>query len=127
VSFAVTDVARSVDFYVGVFGCRQLHRPEMGFRGAWLQLGAQQIHLMQRRPGDATTSGVGGAPDGRNNHIAISVDDLASVRRYLSVRGVPFVPGPGTVDQVFLNDPDGNTLELTAIPAIEVWDDYYQT
>lgn len=121
ISFAVASLDRSLDFYLGVLGCRQLPRPEMGFRGAWLQTGDQQIHLMEC-PSDMTTktAETEATPDARNNHIAISVDDLIAAREYLSAQGVPFSPGPGPLDQVFLSDPDGNTLELTAAAVVKV-------
>ena len=30
-----------------ILGLQQIDRPDLGFPGAWLQLGAQQIHLLE--------------------------------------------------------------------------------
>jgi glyoxylase I family protein len=118
VSFTVSDVARSLDFYIRVLGCKQLPRPEMGFRGAWLQIGVQQIHLMEC-PTDAGANAalhMNQDPDPRNNHVAIVVDDLIAAKQFLSGQGINFAGGRlEQLRQVFLCDPDGNTLELTAL------------
>lgn len=117
VSFAVSDVDRSVDFYVGVLGCRQLPRPEMGFRGAWLQIGEQQIHLMECPATDDAGAGPGSqVPDPRNNHVAFVVDDLDAAKQYLSGHGVTIATSPIALSQAFFCDPDGNTLEMIVPP-----------
>ena len=43
-SFIVTNTEVSLGFYRDILGLQQVDRPDLGFPGAWLQLGTQQIH-----------------------------------------------------------------------------------
>ena len=47
VSINVNDVDAALDFYVGVLNLELKHRPDLGFPGAWIQAGEQQIHLLR--------------------------------------------------------------------------------
>ena len=48
VSLLVADTARSLDFYQGLLGLElDQARPTMDFPGAWLIVGAAQIHLLE--------------------------------------------------------------------------------
>ena len=104
VSINVSDVAESLAFYTGVLGlCERTDRPDFPFRGAWLDVGAQQIHLIE-----------GDVPPNVGQHVAIEVDDIdaavAELRgRSIDVRDVKEV---GTGRQTFLSDPSGNMIEL---------------
>ncbi|MEE2663287.1 MAG: VOC family protein [Myxococcota bacterium] len=105
VSLNVDDVAACLDFYVEVLGLDVLPRPDFGFPGAWLQAGAQQIHLIQ-------------APDHnppKGQHFAFLVADLDAVRSELREAGVDVsnvIEIPGVGRQAFLHDPAGNMIEL---------------
>ena len=46
-SVRITDLRRSQDFYEGLLGFRQASRPDLGFPGAWYDLGQGQLHLIQ--------------------------------------------------------------------------------
>jgi catechol 2,3-dioxygenase-like lactoylglutathione lyase family enzyme len=97
VSFRVVDNERSVNFCVDVLGGKQIPRPEMDFRGAWLRIGSQQVHLMESPGGAATSSNCNAiqVPDFRLNHVAFVVDDLDAARTYLTNRGIHVGEGPG--------------------------------
>lgn len=104
VSINVRDAAEAVEFYTSVLGLTvRGDRPDFGFAGAWLDIGAQQLHLLEVP-----------VPDDRGQHFAIEVDDLDGAVDELRAGGVHVGdPTPvGTGRQAFLHDPSGNTIEL---------------
>ncbi len=109
-SLVVADTAASLKFYSGVLGMQQTARPDLGFPGAWLQLGAQQIHLLELANPDPTT----GRPEhgGRDRHIALSVSDLAPVKEVLDQNGIIYTLSKSGRQALFCRDPDGNALEI---------------
>ena len=47
-SLLVSDTQRAVDFYRTILGLQpNANRPDLGYPGAWLDIGAQQIHLLE--------------------------------------------------------------------------------
>lgn len=104
VSLMVRQLDEALDFYISVLGLRQrTDRPATGGRGAWLDLGDQQLHLIEGTP-----------PPARGQHFALRVDDLDATRELLLGRGVE-VSAPVTIGaarQSFLRDPSGNAIEL---------------
>jgi catechol 2,3-dioxygenase-like lactoylglutathione lyase family enzyme len=104
VSINVRDSATSVRFYTEVLGLSVRNdRPDFPFGGAWLDVGSQQLHLIEAP-----------VPEDHGQHFAIGVDDLDAVVHELRASGVE-VPDPkpvGTGRQTFVHDPDGNTVEL---------------
>ena len=104
VSINVSDVDAALAFYTDVlgFGVRR-DRPDFGFGGAWLDVGGQQVHLIE-----------GKVPDARGQHFAVRVDGLDAVIAELRARGVEVSdPVPvGASRQAFLDDPCGNAIEL---------------
>ncbi len=110
VAINVDDVERAVAFYTDVLGLvRRDDRPDLGVPGAWLDAGAQQVHLLE-----APTA------DNLGQHFALRVADLEATVAELRGRGVA-VSGPSSVGrgaQAFLVDPAGNPIELhQAAPA----------
>lgn len=104
VSVNVSDADRSVAFYTEVLGGSvRTDRPDLGIRGAWIDLGATQVHLIEAD-----------VPPNMGQHFAILVDDLDDVVSELRTKGFPVgdatVVGPGR--QTFIADPDGNGIEL---------------
>ncbi len=104
VALNVRDVAEAVTFYTGVLGGSLRHdRPDFGIDGAWIDMGSQQVHLIE-------------APVPRNlgQHFAIRVDDLGATVLELRARGVDVADpvGSGANLQTFINDPAGNPVEL---------------
>jgi catechol 2,3-dioxygenase-like lactoylglutathione lyase family enzyme len=104
VSINVSDVERSVVFYVDVLGGKIRHdRPELGFDGAWLDFGDQQVHLLEGAP-----------PPAVGQHFALAVSDLDAAVASLRARGIEITDAVaiGAGRQSFLSDPDGNAVEL---------------
>lgn len=109
-SLIVANTVVSLTFYCDVLGMQQTDRPDLGFPGAWLQLGAQQIHLLELENPDPTT----GRPEhgGRDRHIALSVPDLAPVKEVLDQNSIAYTLSKSGRQALFCRDPDGNALEI---------------
>jgi len=109
-SLIVTDTETSVAFYRDILGMQQTERPDLGFPGAWFQLGAQQIHLLELNNPDPIT----GRPEhgGRDRHIALTVQELAPIRAVLDEKGVIYSMSKSGRKALFCRDPDGNAIEI---------------
>ena len=104
VSINVSDAAAAIAFYTDVLGLTvRTDRPEFDFAGAWLDLGDQQVHLLEID-----------VPDQKGQHFAVRVADLDAAITDIRGHGVkvsdPQTVGPGR--QAFLRDPSGNLVEL---------------
>lgn len=109
-SLLVADTAAALAFYEGVLGLERVPRPDLGFPGAWLGVGDQQIHLLELPNPDP----VSGRPahGGRDRHLALLVSDIRSLRERLRMAGVGFTESKSGRRALFCRDPDGNTLEI---------------
>ncbi|MGZ5049586.1 MAG: VOC family protein [Methylobacter sp.] len=109
-SLIVSDTEASLRFYRDVLDMEQTERPNLGFPGAWLQLGAQQIHLLEVANPDPTT----GRPEhgGRDRHVALSVPNIDPVRETLDRNGIVYTLSKSGRRALFCRDPDGNALEI---------------
>ena len=52
------------------------------------------------------------AHGGRDRHIAITVDNLQTLKRNLDQHGITYTISKSGRAAMFIRDPDGNTLEL---------------
>jgi len=111
ISMIVSDTDRSLAFYRGLLGLvPDKQRPDLGYPGAWLWVGDQQIHLLelpnpdplQRRPRHG----------GRDRHLALAVKDVASLALRLEQAGIVFTRSRSGRPAIFCRDPDENALEL---------------
>lgn len=121
VRYIVHDVEASIEFYTKHLGFDVEMHPAPGFA----MLARGDLRLLLNAP-----DGPGGAaqpmPDGRRpepggwNRIQLQVDDLASEVETLRSAGVSFrneiVVGRGG-NQILLDDPSGNPIELFEPPA----------
>jgi len=114
-SFIVTNTEVSLGFYRDILGLQQVDRPDLGFPGAWLQLGTQQIHLLELNNPDPTT----GRPThgGRDRHIALNALALAPVQEALTKAGIVYTMSISGRRAMFCRDFDGNTVELIELPS----------
>ena len=104
VSVNVSDAAVGIAFYTDVLGGKlRADRPDLGVAGAWIDLGATQVHLIETK-----------VPPNFGQHFAILVEDLDSAVSELRDRGID-VGDPvaiGANRQTFVIDPSGNAIEL---------------
>jgi len=104
------DPPSTLDFYCGLLGLTEGHRPDLGFPGAWLHAGGPQavLHIVFGRPLPTQRAGV-------IDHMAFSATDLKAVKARFEARGVKFdlrrQAGAGTW-QLFCFDPNGARVEL---------------
>jgi glyoxylase I family protein len=113
-SIMVADTATSLAFYHGVLGLPQIERPNLGFPGAWLQVGSQQVHLLELASPDPKT----GRPEhgGRDRHFALTVASLAPVLETLNKNGIRYSLSKSGRQALFCRDPDGNAVEIIEQP-----------
>jgi len=88
----------------------QIDRPDLGFPGAWLKLGDQQIHLLELNNPDPTT----GRPEhgGRDRHVAMTVSELEPVKAALDAAGYSYTVSKSGRKAIFCRDRDGNAIEI---------------
>ncbi|MEJ2565646.1 MAG: VOC family protein [Gammaproteobacteria bacterium] len=107
----VENTARSLEFYQGVLGLeRDARRPDLGYPGAWLRMGRQQIHLMELPNPDPVTGRP--AHGGRDRHVALGVSDVEELRMALDAAGIAYTRSRSGRKALFCRDPDGNALEF---------------
>jgi glyoxylase I family protein len=114
-SVLVADTERALKFYRDVLGMRVLpDRPDLGYPGAWLAVGAQQIHLLELpNPDQGVDRPVHG---GRDRHAALTVRALSPLRAALDAAGIPYTLSRSGRAALFCRDPDGNALEFIETP-----------
>jgi catechol 2,3-dioxygenase-like lactoylglutathione lyase family enzyme len=122
VAFRITDLGRALDFYCGTLGFREAFRLERdGMPSPWivyLQLAPGQfIELFPGGEGSPAPRG----PAAGYNHYCLEVDDLQATLRGLEARGLTISEQPKQgMDgnwQYWIEDPDGNAIELMQITA----------
>ena len=116
VSVIVADTQQSLRFYRDVLDLPEdPQRPDLGYPGAWLTIGAQQIHLLELPNPDPVTCRP--AHGGRDRHCALTLRDLDALRRRLEAAGIPYTLSKSGRRALFCRDPDNNALEFIEAPA----------
>lgn len=113
-SLIVSNTKRSLDFYHDIIGLEvDDTRPDLGYPGAWLKVGTQQIHLLELPNPDPVT----GRPEhgGRDRHIAFHVDEFETLKRRLQSHDIAYTESRSGRKALFCRDPDGNALEFIAM------------
>ena len=104
-SVIITDVERSRRFYGNILGLKEINKPRtFDFVVLWYDLGNMHIHLLRKEGPDTVSP----------RHFALRVADAALARRYFQSQDVATqetTPIPGA-DRFFINDPDGNRIEI---------------
>ena len=113
VSLLVADTPKSLEFYCGVLGLERDQRPDLGFPGAWLKVGLQQLHLLELPNPDAARQQP--AHGGRDRHVAFAVADLTVLRERLDKAAIPYTMSRSGREALFCRDPDGNAVELIGV------------
>jgi catechol 2,3-dioxygenase-like lactoylglutathione lyase family enzyme len=109
-SLEVRDLGRSLGFWRDLLGFREMPRPDLGFPGAWLEHAGLGLHLIEGRPPTRPVE-IGTRAD----HIAFRVADVEAAEMALTQAGVRYrvnIQRSTGLRQLFLHDPDGNTVEL---------------
>ncbi|KAG2718063.1 hypothetical protein I3760_03G203400 [Carya illinoinensis] len=110
------NLERSLEFYQNVLGLEiNEARPEdkLPYRGAWLWVGSEMIHLMELPNPDPLT----GRPQhgGRDRHTCIAIRDVSKLKTILDKAGIPYTLSRSGRPAIFTRDPDANALEFTQV------------
>ena len=114
VSVLVSDTESALEFYRDILGLSvDSSRPDLGYPGAWLDVGEQQIHLLELPNPDQT----GGRPEhgGRDRHTAFHISDLEGLIGVLEKNKIAFTRSRSGRNALFCRDPDGNALEFIEV------------
>lgn len=130
-SIRTTKLAETQRFYEAVMGFTPGPRPPFPFPGVWLYKDEQAVlHVVGVDPDDpeglraylGDKAGGDTTGTGTIDHVAFAATDVADMRARLEAGGHAFrertVPSLG-LHQIFVEDPNGVTLELN-YPAAEV-------
>lgn len=119
VNLLVDNIAHADQFYGEILGLPRVPNPEQGFRSRFFQLAdGQQFHVNE-------------IPDDRpyRAHVCIVVDDFNDVFRRAKTAGVIDIEVwgkirrlPSGTAQMFLRDPSGNLVEISAAPNAQIDD-----
>ena len=103
----VVDTARSLEFYSGFLGIKQIPSQVDNPAITWLQLPSGiMLHLVESQDGPAQPP---------NLHHAFEVEDLDAATAAVEDRGIPIESSGVRHDgqrYLFIRDPDGNRVEL---------------
>jgi glyoxylase I family protein len=113
----VTQLEKSEYFYGTVLGLPKIDRT-LKYPGAWYQLGAIQVHLIEDR--SFTSRLQNPEKMGRNPHLALGVTDLETAQKQLADHGCATQMSASGRSALFTQDPDGNVIELTEIKLTEI-------
>lgn len=112
VSVLVADTATALAFYRDVLGLPvSARRPALDFPGAWFDLGECELHLIEQPSPDTHARPLHA---GRDRHIALHIDDLATLCARLDAAHIPYTRSRSGRAAIFCRDPDGNGLEFIA-------------
>lgn len=111
VAINVNDLAAAEHFYGTLLGLPKVERT-LKFPGVWYQLGGFQIHLIVREHQKKLAV----EPKwGRYPHVAFSVNNLSEIQQILTEAAVPIQSSSSGRAAIFVQDPDGNVIELSQI------------
>lgn len=113
VSLSVKNIEISKAFYSEVLCLPEIDRPDFGFKGAWYQVGNQQLHLIEY-PASTTLRNTKEL-DSKAGHVAFRVQDYNRSVQWLKEKGIEIYENPTSrsgFSQIFVSDPDGNLVEL---------------
>ncbi|CAG7910264.1 hypothetical protein BRARA_J01129 [Brassica rapa] len=110
------NLERSLEFYQNILGLEiNEARPhdKLPYRGAWLWVGSEMIHLMELPNPDPLT----GRPEhgGRDRHACIAIRDVSNLKEILDKAGIEYTMSRSGRPAIFTRDPDANALEFTQV------------
>ena len=122
IAITVSDVGRSISFYVDILGLQQIRRPEFDRHGAWLTMGNIELHLIKGIPSLPPVDNL------QVNHISFETHNIDQVLDKLRQFNIRFRQNlavaqsktnvnigkrkKSTIVQYFIKDPDGYYLEI---------------
>ncbi|TAF57157.1 MAG: glyoxalase [Oscillatoriales cyanobacterium] len=114
-TFCIRDLDTARSFYGDVLGLREITDRPLTFPGLWYDLGNAQLHLILDP--HFQTAIASSEKWGRSPHLALSIADLETIRHTLETRGISYQNSASGRPALFVQDPDGNTIELSIFPS----------
>jgi len=116
VAIKVTDLERSLDYYVNKLGFPEMLRLKKDDGSVWLvYLRITDDQYLEVFPGAENDRAPGWDANGLN-HVCLTVDNIDTVLAQIEKAGLPLLlPLKTAIDgnrQAWLEDPDGNRIEL---------------
>jgi glyoxylase I family protein len=106
----VSELSAAEQFYGDILKLGKIDRT-LNYPGAWYALGDIQIHLIEDK--NLMPKLQNAEKWGRNPHLALSVESLAAAKDHLTDQGCEFQLSASGRAALFVQDPDGNVIELT--------------
>ncbi|KAG0465410.1 hypothetical protein HPP92_019574 [Vanilla planifolia] len=110
------NLERSLSFYRDLLGLKiNEARPhdKLPYRGAWLWVGDEMIHLMELPNPDPLT----GRPEhgGRDRHHCFAIQNVSKLKEKFDKAGIKYTLSRSGRPAIFARDPDGNALEFARV------------
>lgn len=122
------DLEASREFYEKALGLEVGYRPPFNFAGYWLYLGGRPcVHLGTATASEGLADYLGEHAAGRHehtgavDHIAFRGEDFPAYKQRLDTLGIAYrhrVVPDMQLDQLFVKDPDGVTVELNFLEPV---------
>jgi catechol 2,3-dioxygenase-like lactoylglutathione lyase family enzyme len=115
-SFPVSDLERAKRFYGDLLGLDEIERPDLGFPGVWYGGGECEVHLIVPM---GAMGDIGERPKTINPmapHTAFAIDDYDAAVERFERHGIEVFGLGREVGQMWVQDPDGNVIELIVRP-----------
>ncbi|CEG00016.1 Glyoxalase I, conserved site [Ostreococcus tauri] len=115
VAIIIENLEKSMEFYGDFLGLPiNTTRPadKLPYRGAWLMIGPEMIHLMELPNPDCIHPEFRPTHGGRDRHFCIGVKNIKPLIEALEKRGTAYTASKSGRPAIFFRDPDCNTLEV---------------
>jgi lactoylglutathione lyase len=121
VAIKVTDLDRTLDFYINKLGFPEMMRLHNDKGEVWLvYLRITDDQYLEVFPGAENDRAPGWNANGMN-HMCLAVDDIEALVKEIEAAGIPLLlPLKVALDgnkQAWIEDPDGNRIELMQMDA----------
>jgi len=117
-AFHTTDLEKARDFYGRILGLQEIVRPNVMSSGIWYSAGPEhELHITLSDSDGVPRKGREINPRKRGvegRHLAFAVDNLEETKRLLDEEGLPYVGSNDDLPQIFVEDFDGNLVELNS-------------
>ncbi|MCZ6535307.1 MAG: VOC family protein [Dehalococcoidia bacterium] len=117
-AFHTTDLDKARDFYGRILGLKEIVRANVMSQGIWYNVGPEhEIHITLSDSTGVPNKGRDINPRKRGvegRHLAFAVDDLEETKKLLDAEGMPYVGSNDNLPQIFVEDPDGNLVEINS-------------
>lgn len=92
-------------------------RPDdkLPYRGAWLWIGPEMVHLMELPNPDPDAIDARPEHGGRDRHFCVAVASVETLQERLDEADVSYTKSKSGRPAIFFRDPDANTLECVEI------------